>query len=56
MEEKKFEGMTAGEMAVQKPDYEKEIAGVIRSNLSPKAMKDRLMITMKTILRLLLKK
>ena len=43
MEEKKFEGMTVGEMAVQKPDYEKEIAGVIRSNLSPKAMKDRLM-------------
>ena len=43
MEEKKYEGMTAEEMAVLKPDYEKEIADVIRSNLSPKAMKDRLM-------------
>lgn len=43
MEEKNFDEMTAEEMAVLKPDYEKEIADVIRSNASPKVMKDHIM-------------
>lgn len=43
MEEKNWDEMTAEEMAVLKPDYEKEIADAIRSNASPKVMKDRIM-------------
>lgn len=43
MEEKNILKPTAEEMASMKPDYEKEIASIIRSSASPVQIKDRLL-------------
>lgn len=43
MREKLFEKMTAEEIVELKPDYEKEIAGIIRGTASPKIMRDQIM-------------
>lgn len=43
MREKVFEKMTAEEIVELKPDYEKEIAGIIRGTASPKIMRDQIM-------------
>lgn len=43
MREKVFEKMTAEEIVELKPDYEKEIARIIRGTASPKIMRDQIM-------------
>ena len=43
MEEKDIVNTTAEELSSAKPDYEKEIASIIRSNASPAQIKDKLL-------------
>lgn len=52
MEEKDIVNTTAEELSSAKPDYEKEIASIIRSNASLHRLKTSCLIIMKMILPL----